>query len=177
MDKSNIVIRKVETKDAKQYVELINLVWRLTYKNIFPEEVFLDMKNKNEERIKNFSNNFYNDNTRMCYVAEDDGKIVGVVYGTTKSTYEYFRNQRFADLISLYVLPEYQNRGLGKRFKDVFVDWAKKNNVKKFVKGVLKDNKKARMIYEKWGGKLSLHEEPFYKLDIAYDEVFYIYDL
>lgn len=30
------------------------------------------------------------------------------------------------------------------------------------------------MVYEKWGGKSSTHEEDFYKLGVAYKEVFYI---
>lgn len=37
-----ILIRKVRNDDAKQYIELINSVWRDVYKNIFPEDVFID---------------------------------------------------------------------------------------------------------------------------------------
>ena len=53
----------------------------------------------------------------------------------------------------------------------------KRISIKKYVIGVLKDNKKARAVYEKWGGKLSTYEEDFYKMGVAYKEVFYIYDL
>jgi inosine/xanthosine triphosphate pyrophosphatase family protein len=45
------------------------------------------------------------------------------------------------------------------------------------VIGVLKDNHKARKVYEKWGGKLDNHEQPFVKLGVGYDEVFYTYEL
>ena len=62
-------------------------------------------------------------------------------------------------------------------FKAMFEDWARKNGASKYVIGVLKDNKKARAVYEKWGGKLSTYEEDFYKMGVAYKEVFYIYDL
>ena len=41
-----ILIRKVRNDDAKQYIELINSVWRDAYKNIFPEEVFIDRERK-----------------------------------------------------------------------------------------------------------------------------------
>ncbi len=36
-----ILIRKVRNDDAKQYIELINSVWRDAYKNIFPEECII----------------------------------------------------------------------------------------------------------------------------------------
>ena len=97
LDKNNILIRKVRPSDAKQYICLKNLVWRNAYKNIFAEEVFEEMDNNVEEKVKAFSTNFYNDNTKICYVAEDNGVIVGLMYGTIKSMYEYFAEKGFAD--------------------------------------------------------------------------------
>ena len=79
-----ILIRKVRNDDAKQYIELINSVWRDAYKNIFPEEVFVDREREKENRIKNFAEKFYNDNERLCYVAECNGIIVGAINGTIK---------------------------------------------------------------------------------------------
>ena len=38
----NIIIRKAKTEDADQFINLLNYVWRVTYKNIFAEEVFVD---------------------------------------------------------------------------------------------------------------------------------------
>lgn len=174
---SEILIRKVKPNDAKEYVNLINLVWRSAYKHIFPENVFVELEKKSNERIKNFLDNFYTDNTRMCYVAEIDGVIVGAIYGTIKSTYDYYEEKGFADLVSLYIKDEYQGMGIGNKLKDIFINWAKENGAKKFVIGVLKENTNARKVYEKWGGKLDSHEQLFYKLGIGYDEVFYIYDL
>lgn len=42
----SILIRKVRNDDAIQYIELINFVWRVAYKNIFPEDVFIDRERK-----------------------------------------------------------------------------------------------------------------------------------
>lgn len=69
----SILIRKVRIDDAKQYIELINLVWRDAYKNIFPKEVFIDREREKENRIKSFANKFHNDNNKLCYVAERNG--------------------------------------------------------------------------------------------------------
>ena len=41
----------------------------------------------------------------------------------------------------------------------------------------LKENKKARTVYEKWGGELSSHEQPFERLGKGYNEVFYTYSI
>lgn len=174
---SNILIRKVNPKDATQYIQHINTVWRSAYKHIFPEKVFIDRENNAYKKIETFSNNYYNDNTKMCYIAEDNGIIVGAIYGTIKSTYEYYEGKGFADLVALYIKPEYQGIGIGKKLKDIFIKWAKENGAKKFVIGVLKDNIKARKVYEKWGGKLDEYVQPLYKLGVKYDEVFYTYDL
>lgn len=96
--------------------------------------------------------------------------------GSINSNYEHF-NVKYADLIGLYIDPDFQEKGIGSSFKRMFEEWAIKNGATRYVIGVLKDNHKARTIYEKWGGKLSTYEEDVYKLGVAYREVFYTYDL
>lgn len=172
-----ILIRKVRNEDAKQYIELINSVWRDAYKNIFPEDVFIDREREKENRIKNFAEKCYNDNKRLCYVAECNGIIVGAINGTIKSTYEHFLEDDFADLVALYINPNYQGKGIGTKLKDIFEDWARKNGAKKYIIGVLKDNNNARKIYESWGGELDDWKQKFYKLGVGYDEIFYKYNL
>ena len=51
MDKK-IKIRKVEENDAKKWYKFVNKVWRDAYKNIFPEEVFLEKEKNTEEKEK-----------------------------------------------------------------------------------------------------------------------------
>ena len=173
----NINIRKVKNEDAEKWFALISLVWRIAYKDIFPESVFLDMEAKAEEKIKNFPKNYYNDDNKFVYVAEVEDKIVGVVFGRKISENAYFSEKNYADLQILYILPEYQSCGIATKFKDLFTKWLKNNNSKRFVIGVLKDNFKARNVYEKWGGKLDTHTEHFIRLGIGYEEVFYTYEI
>ena len=174
---SNIVFRPVESNDAKQFVELINFVWKETYKNIFPAQVFLDMESKKSQKIENFSNNFYNSQNQFVYVAEDGGKIVGVACGRTDAEYEYYRQKGYANLQILYVLPSYQKQGIATKLKNIFVQWLKEKNIAKYFIGVLKENEKAQKVYEKWGGKLDAYTKPFVKLGVGYDEVFYTFDI
>ncbi len=174
---NNIIIRPITVEDAESYVKLVNYVWRITYKHIFPEEVFLDRESNLDEKIEKFKKKAYNDNSQIMYVAEDNGKIVGVIWGKTISDYTYFAERGYAELLAIYILPEYQGYGIGSKFKNLYLDFARKNSADKFVIGVLKENLKARKVYESWGAKLDSHTEPFVKLGVGYDEVFYTYDL
>ena len=79
--------------------------------------------------------------------------------GSIHSSYEHF--SMYADLTALYIDPRFQGCGIGHKFRELFEDWAIKNGASKYVIGVLKDNLKARKVYESWGGKLSEFEEDF----------------
>ena len=76
MDIKLLVFREVKPEDAREWLILCNKVWRDAYSHIFPLEVFRELDNQLEERIKKFPDNFKNDNKTIAYVAEYDGKIV-----------------------------------------------------------------------------------------------------
>ena len=67
--------------------------------------------------------------------------------------------------------------GIGTALKDIFVRWAKEKEADRFVVGVLKDNAKARKVYESWGGRLSAHEQDFVVMDTGYPESFYTFEI
>ena len=175
MDKSLLNIRKVKPEDARDWFILVNKVWRDAYAHIFPEEVFIEKDNQVEEKSKTFTDKMKNDDKNIAYVAEYDGEIIGIMCGSINSSYNHFNE--YADLIALYVDPKYQGLGIGSSFKNIFEQWATENGATQYVIGVLKDNLKARKVYESWGGKLSGFEEDFVKLGVGYPEVFYTYEL
>lgn len=173
----NYKIRKITADDADQFIRLGNLVWRSAYKNIFPEEVFV--QRESEERIAKMKAGFAEHqlaDDKITYVAEVDGEIVGYLSGALKSECEYFASQNCADLQGIYVHPNYQHIGIGKKFFDIFVWELKKRKARKFVIGVLQENKQARKAYEKWGGVLSEYVRPLLLKGDEYTEVYYIYD-
>ncbi|MBR4406814.1 MAG: N-acetyltransferase [Clostridia bacterium] len=175
--KKDIIIRPVKSEDAVQYTNLHNFVWRVAYKDIFPEEVFVDKESKTQQRIESFPQFARNDNTQMGYIAEVDGKIVGFVSGAITSFYPYFAERGFADLTGIYIHPDFQGKGIGSDFRKIFEKWASDNGATKYVIGVLKDNHNARKVYETWGGKLASHTQPLIKLGKEYEEVFYTFTL
>ncbi len=172
-----ILIKKTIAQDAKDLIKLNNLVWRDTYSHIFPEEVFLEREKNNQSRIE-FKKNFkFNQNERVNFVAVVDGKIVAYLDGQIESQYEHFKNLGYADLCAIYINPKFQRAGIGTMLFNKFKAEIKNLGATKFVIGVLKDNLKARKVYEKWGGKLSKHTQPLTKLNKDYEEVFYTFEI
>lgn len=176
MNIDEIIIRKVKKEDAREWYSLNIRVWRDAYKDIFPPEVFIERENRLDERVNAFSDETNNNEMVISYLAEYHGEIIGMMHGKLNSGYEYFKND-YADLVALYVDMRYQGLGVGGKLKKTFEDWARKKGATKYIIGVLKDNKKARMAYEAWGGKLINHEEDFVMLEVGYKEVFYEYNL
>ena len=172
----NIIYRKAIEKDSREWNEIVNRVWRDAYKDIFPEEVFIDKENRIEEKRKQFIEKLVNNKNTILYVAECENKIVGIMIGEINSGYKYFHNE-YADLVGLYIDPKYQGMKIGTNLKNIFEKWAKENGATKYMIGVLKDNINAIKVYESWGGKLSEYESDFVKLGVNYKEVFYTFDL
>ncbi len=171
-----IIYCEVNNDDAYNWFRLNIDVWRDAYKDIFPEEAFSKREEELEDRVIKFRETVHNNNEIITYVAECDGKIIGMMLGLINSQNKFFIDG-YADLSVLYVDRNYQNMKVGTNLKDIFVKWAKENHAKKFVIGVLKDNTKARKVYESWGGKLSEHEGDFMLYGVPYKEVFYTYNL
>lgn len=172
----DISYRQVRKEDGYEWYTLLSRVWRTAYCDIFPEEVFDERDKAIEGKAREFTEEKFLGDRKIAYVAEHDGKIVGLMFGTLDSDYDYFKND-YADLVALYVYPDYQGTGIGTALKDIFVEWAKSKNADRFVVGVLKNNFKARKVYESWGGKLSEHEQDFVVMNVGYPESFYIFEL
>ena len=171
-----VKVRKANPEDARGWYTLVNRVWRDAYHHIFPEEVFLEKENNLETRIPSFKDWAKNDSESITYVAECDGEIIGIMCGAIRSHDEPFCSE-YADLGAMYVDPAFQGRGIGTAFRKIFEEWAGRNGASQYVIGVLKENQKARRVYEAWGGKLSEYEEPFVKRNVAYPVVFYTFRL
>ena len=171
-----IKYRPVQKEDAYEWYTLLDEVWRDAYGHIFPKEVFDGRDYAREERVNGFTEDKYVGERKIAYVAECDGKIVGLIFGTLDTDYEYFKNE-YADLTALYVYPEYQGKGIGTALRDIFTEWAKTKKANKYIIGVLKDNIKARKVYESWGGELSEYEYNYVVMNVAYPIVFYIMEI
>lgn len=168
----DVTYRKATAGDAREWYIFLNKVWRDAYKDIFPEEVFAYQDSRVENGRNYFVSSLLDKDDKILYVAEHEGKLVGIMWGELYSTYGHFHDSH-ADLVALYIDPQYQGAKIGFTLKNIFEDWARENKAEKYIIGVLKDNVKARKVYEKWGGKFVPYESEFVRLGVGYKEVFY----
>ena len=98
---------------------------------------------------------FYAD-SELCFVAEEDGKIVGFALGTTiekeKSAWKY------GHLVWLGILPDYQRSGLGERIFNHVKEVMAGRGVRMLVVDTEADNLQALRFFRKMGfGKPEEH--------------------
>lgn len=135
-------IRKVTPSDDFNAISCIYASsWRAAYKDIVPRE-YLD----------GLSDTHWSDTLSSCswdsFVAVIDGKYVGT---TSVSPARDEAMSGWGEIISIYLLPEYIGKGLGKRLLDTAVSELTKMGCVKIYLWVLEDNIKARIFYEKNG--------------------------
>ena len=142
------LIRKGTINDCATVARLVTFAWNETYKGIVPNCILKKLKTNEEESatnlIKNLElNNFYQ------LVLEVNGKIVGFVnYGKTSDT--DFND--CGEIIALYILKDYQGKGLGKKlFENAYFE-LEKMGFKKIIIACLKGNP-ANDFYIHMGGK------------------------
>jgi GNAT superfamily N-acetyltransferase len=94
------------------------------------------------------------------YIAFEDDEAVGVV-SVSKGVLE-----------TLYVMPEFWNRGVGSWLHDLALDRLREANIEKASLWTLTDNQRARTFYEKrgWGltGRTRVVPYPPYPIDVEY---------
>lgn len=174
----NITIRKMENSDAEEIIELKNETWRSSYRHIFENEVFKDLDNEKPRRIARFKQKDLNKNGHIGFVAVDQNKVVGFSEAFSTSLYEHYKELGYADLATMYILPQYQHIGLGRALFNKITKGLIELGHTKMVIGALKDNVQARSAYEKWGAVLDTsYEKPFIWRNKEYPEVFYLVNL
>lgn len=140
-------IRKAKIKDAK-YITKVNIdVWNTTYRGIMTDE---DLDNLSYEKKEKLCKELIKDKENsFLYVAEDNKrKIIGFVSGGR----ERGNDNRFdCEIYAIYVLKEFQGKGIGRLLFKEAVKKLKDSNFKSLKIWVLKSNP-YRRFYEKLGG-------------------------
>lgn len=171
MNYENIIIRKAETNDIEEIVNIKVDGWKTAYDGLIDSEI-LDTMDINKE-IDSYTNHYSLDNV---FVAESSGEILGFcrVYDYDNSPYE--DKEIDCEIREIYVRPDIKRMGIGSKiFNYVLNYFAKKGKVKLYL-GVFENNYKSRSFYEKMGGM-------FYKKDNltikgkSYSTVLYTFNL
>lgn len=141
-------IRKAVLADSKGIAKVHVDSWRTTYKNIIPDG-FLK-KLCYDRRTELWNENIIKKGNYVFVAENSDGKIIGFAdCGKRESNHV----PESGDLTAIYLLEEYQGKGVGKRLlRKVFLQFEELGFNRIFVE-VLEDNK-TRHFYEYYGAEL-----------------------
>ncbi|MBN2858583.1 MAG: GNAT family N-acetyltransferase [Candidatus Delongbacteria bacterium] len=147
-----IKIRKAEMSDAAGIAEVHISSWLTTYRGIMPDEK-LDSLN-HESCTKKWEGNIQRsfEGKEILLVAELAGRIVGFCGGSPNDD-ENTKVKYRDDLRVLYILKEFQKRGIGIKLISEYVKIIKAMNINSMIIWVLEQND-SRLFYEKLGGKI-----------------------
>ena len=130
--------------------------WRTTYREILPVDFLNNLSY--EDSISKWQQRF-TDSERYIffYIAETDTKeVIGFALGILEQSDPTSKipdiNKYIGELKAIYVLKEYQRRGIGVRLVRLIVEKLLEHNINNMIVWVLKDNPNWK-FYEKLGGK------------------------
>ncbi|MBL0144649.1 MAG: GNAT family N-acetyltransferase [Chitinophagaceae bacterium] len=145
-----ITIRKIKPTD----VAVLSAIAKQTFYDTFVDtctaedmQGFLAENYSEEVLLKEIL-----DDDNLYFFAEADDKPVG--YLMFKEDYTHFlevQQWKALELKRIYVLSQFQGKGVAQQLMDYFLSYANKNNYETVFLGVWENNFKAQRFYEKYG--------------------------
>ena len=102
-------IRKAYPTDAYTLIKIRDLSWKNEYYDILPNEILYDMHKHYDENVKHLQDQI-NENNRILVAIEGETIVGFVFYGKVSGD-----SGEYGEIREIYVLPEYQKRGFGRR--------------------------------------------------------------
>ncbi len=146
----NIVIREAQSSDFDQYSNLLQQTYETCCVNnsIGLTKACFSKEMMSTEESVNFLRSYLKITpTHKAWVAALDGKIVGAISCEIKSQLE-------GEIVAFYVLPQYQDQGIGKQLYTKALDFVGQRDL---VLDVYAHNEKTIAMYKKWGWELDVH--------------------
>jgi len=138
-----VKIRKATLDDVEIISRIHALSWKTAYKGIVPQ-VYLD-EFKEDFWVSAFTNWLKDNHLTVQLMIVDDQKIGCVSYGKSRDQ----SLPDWAEVVSLYLLPEYFGKGYGRKLLEVALSDIKEAGFKNVYLWVLNENQRARRFYEK----------------------------
>lgn len=161
------MIKYYEEKDIDEVAKIIVDDWKIAYKGIIDNE-YLE-KLSYEDRAKRIKEKYLKQKA-LVYVEND--KIKGYCrFGENRDN-----EKEYGEIYALYIKSGEKNNGIGKKLSKKAMKILTERGYKEAVIWCLKENKNARIFYERIGGKL-FKERKIPIGDKEYDEVCYKYKL
>lgn len=165
----NYNIRLANENDCNELSRLKHEVWETTYRGIYPDD---KIDNFDYEKNKNSFINIVNNPDIELYIVEDEEKIIGYMdFGIPFRPFEDYKQE----IGLLYILKEYQGKGIGKRLFNIGYENIKKNGYDEFFVCCNKYNILAQKFYERMGGKI-IHIDDDNE-DMSIPQIKYLYKI
>ena len=163
------LIRLANKNDCKELSKLKHQVWQETYRGIYSDQKIDNFDYQtNEKRFLDIINN----KGITLYIVESGNKIVGYMScGTPLRPYKNYKQ----DIGLLYLLQEYQGKGIGKKLFNIACDSIRKNGYKQFFISCNKYNTPAQAFYKKMGGVVDYVDDD--NIDGSLPQVKFIYQI
>jgi len=145
---NDITYREAAMEDCYEISKLKGEVWNTTYKEIYSDET---LDNYDVERNKQTFERIIGNPKISLIVAMDVEKIIGFI--SCGKPYRPFRHYE-QDIGLLYILKEYQGRGIGKKLFTTAKNHIKNNGYNEFFVSVNKYNQPAIGFYVAMGGSI-----------------------
>ncbi|MBE3557791.1 MAG: GNAT family N-acetyltransferase [Ktedonobacteraceae bacterium] len=142
-------IRPARVEDAPGITRVHIETWRTTYRGIIPADFLANLPYEQwlVRRVQMLSKPAEN---TFTYVAEDDDShIVGYIMGGPEREHD---PQYRGELYAIYLLQQYQRRGLGRRLVLALAESLVRAHLYSMLVWVLADNS-ARLFYQSLGGQ------------------------
>ncbi len=163
-----ITIREARCGDAAGIARVHVDSWRTTYRGIVPDDYLANLSAEQRERHWH-SVTCCAASDEFVYVAEDPvGQIVGFASGAPERT---GHAEYKGELYAIYLLAEYQKRGIGRRLVSAVAARLLRNGFHTMLLWVLANNP-ARHFYEALGGQAVI-SQPITIGGVALEEVAY----
>lgn len=141
-------IRKATHTDAKGIARVHVDSWKSTYQNIIPEQ-YLN-KLSYDQRTDLWKRNISKAGNYVFVAENNAGEIIGFAVCGKRETNNI---EKSGDLTSIYILEEYQGKGVGKQLLQQLFRQFKELSYHRVFVDVLEDNK-SRFFYENYGAVL-----------------------
>ena len=137
-------IRKINKKDLKKALFIYNYFIENSYSNFEENKITLKKFNLHYNHIKK--------NNLPYIIAEYKNKVLGLAY---LNNYRFKSGYKFTFENSIYVHPDFLNKGIGSKLLKKLISISKKNNNIKNIIAVIGDtkNKSSIIIHKKNGFK------------------------
>jgi ribosomal protein S18 acetylase RimI-like enzyme len=142
---NKLIVRSVTQPDLQQVADIARITWDVTYNETIAAEnrrEFLEQS----YTVENLANAI-DAPGHWFYVVELDSEIVGFGHFLKR----YHPTQARAELVRLYVLPQYQNLLIGKTILNTGFDAMARAGIQQCFVSVQSSNASARRFYERNG--------------------------